>query len=861
MRKYILFFTALVSFFLFSNCATNSDGNHPRGSEISITWELLSVQPESQHKSRVAFTFVNNGRRPLGNSGWVIYFNQISEHVIPESLPAEIRIENITGEYYKLYPTRDFQPLKPGQCKTFEYGLSNIVLRKSDAPVGLYIVFGDSGEPQLITDYLVKPISREVLKGLNTPTPESRFEEDRNLTMLPNDQVPKILPRPYRVIPKARILSFTGSITIRYQTELENEANFLAEFLKSVYLNEIRIQKGNEPGPNVIQLMTANVSVNNTTAEAYILAINDQGVQIRGSDPAGVFYGIQSLIALLPIDVFRETQPALELHFVTIEDAPRFPYRGLHLDVSRNFHSKESVKKLFDLMSFYKLNKFHFHLADDEGWRLAIDGLPELTEVGARRGHTTTEEDKLYPAYGSGPFSDPEKSWGTGHYSREDFIEILRYATARHIEVIPEIDVPGHARAAIKAMDARYRKFQALGNLQKAQEYLLRDFEDQSEYTSAQDYHDNVICVGLESTYNFIEAVIESIISMYREADALLATIHSGGDEVPEGSWEKSSVCKQFLDDHPEIEGVENLHAYFLKRFNKILMSHNLITAGWEEIVLKKVIRGDEEKLEPNPEFLDNKFRAYVWNAVWGWGGEDLAYRLANFGYSVVMCNASNLYFDLAYDRDPDETGLNWSGYVDTRKPFELVPLDIFKTADKDMHGNLLNVEELMRGKVRLSGAGRQNFLGIQGQVWSETIRGPEKLEYMIFPKLLGLAERGWAADPAWVDIQNRDARFTVLEKDWNIFVNMLGQRELPRLDYLFDGVKYRIPLPGATIENSKLKANVRFPGLIILYSLDGSDPDLNSKEYSGPVKVSGQIKLKTFSLNGRSSRTSIVSE
>jgi len=120
MCKYTLFFTALVSFFLFSNCAANSDGNHPRGSEISITWELLSVQLESQHKSRVAFTFVNNGRRPLGNSGWVIYFNQISGYVIPESLTAEIRIENITGEYYKLYPTRDFQPLKPGQCKTFE---------------------------------------------------------------------------------------------------------------------------------------------------------------------------------------------------------------------------------------------------------------------------------------------------------------------------------------------------------------------------------------------------------------------------------------------------------------------------------------------------------------------------------------------------------------------------------------------------------------------------------------------------------------------------------------------------------------------------------------------------------------------
>jgi len=859
MQKLILLITAFSLLLLLDNCAGTSNRKHPTGSEISITWELLSVQPESRQGSRVAFTFVNNGNCPLGNKGWVIYFNQISEDVVPESLPADIRIENITGDYYKLYPTRDFQPIKPGQSRTFEFNLSHLVLRISDAPVGLYIVFDDDEAPQLLTDYVAKPISRDVLKGLDVPTPSSRYEENRNLTRLPYDQLPPILPRPYRLIPKPGTLSFSGPIIIRYQAGLENEASFLADFFKSVYCNEIQMQTGNEPGPAAIQLKMGKISVNNTAAEVYKLNINDQGVQILGSDPAGVFYGIQSLIALLPIAAFREAQQTLDFSFIMIEDAPRFPYRGLHLDVARNFHSKETVIKLLDLMSFYKLNKFHFHLADDEGWRLEIAGLPELTEVGARRGHTTTEDDRLYPAYGSGPFSDPEKSWGTGYYSSEDFMEILRYATARHIEVIPEIDVPGHARAAIKAMDARYHKFQALGDTEKAQEYLLRDFEDQSEYTSAQDYHDNVICVGLESSYNFIEAVIENIVSMYHEAGAPLTTIHSGGDEVPAGSWEKSPVCKQFLEAHPEIGGVENLHAYFLKRFNKNLMSHHLITAGWEEIVLRKVRRGSEESLEPNPDFLNNKFRAYVWNAVWGWGGEDLAYRLANFGYPVVMCNASNLYFDFAYDRDPDETGLSWSGYVDTRKPFELVPFDIFKTADKDMYGNLLNVEELMKDKVRLSDEGRRNFLGIQAQVWSETIRGPEKLEYMIFPKLLGLAERAWALDPAWVWIEDRDARFAALGKDWNIFVNMLGQRELPRLDYLYGGVHYRVSLPGAIIENSLLKANVRFPGLTIRYTTDGSEPDLSSKEYFSPTLVRGPVKLKSFTSSGRGSRTVIV--
>ncbi|MQY72595.1 MAG: family 20 glycosylhydrolase, partial [Dehalococcoidia bacterium] len=553
-------------------------------------------------------------------------------------------------------------------------------------------------------------------------------------------------------------------------------------------------------------------------------------------------------------------QPILSLDLTNIEDAPRFPYRGLHLDVSRNFHSKESVKKLLDLMSFYKLNKFHMHLSDDEGWRLAIDGLPELTELGASRGHTIDELQNLYPAYGSGPFSDPAISYGTGHYSREDFIEILKYATARHIEIIPEIDIPGHARAAIKAMNARYEKYMAQGEPEKAREFLLHDFEDQSEYTSAQNYHDNVICVCLESSYAFIESVVADIVAMYQAAGAPLTAIHCGGDEVPHGAWEKSPVCQTFLQEHPEIGGVDNLHIYFLRRFVNILARHDIKVAGWEEIALRKGSEGTSETLMPNPEFLEDGFQTYVWNAVWGWGGEDLAYRLANFGYPVIMCNASNLYFDLAYNPDPAETGLNWSGYVDTRKPFELTPLDIIKTATTDMYGNPLDIETLTREKARLSDEGKKNFLGIQAQLWSEILRGPDLLEYMAFPKLLGLAERAWATTPGWTEIENREARFEALEDDWNIFVNMLGQRELPRLEYLYGGVNYRIPLPGAVYQDGLLKANVRFPGLTIRYSTDGSEPDSNSMEYSGPVNVGGQIKLRAFSQTGRSSRISTIS-
>ena len=159
------------------------------------------------------------------------------------------------------------------------------------------------------------------------------------------------------------------------------------------------------------------------------------------------------MLALLPIESYKERGKSIALPAVHIVDAPRFHYRGQHLDVARNFQSKESVEKLIDLMAFYKLNYLHLHLTDDEGWRIEIKQLPELTAVGGRRGHTLDEANWLQPSQGSGP--DPKAAPGSGFYTQRDFIEILRYARERHIKVIPEIDLPGHARAAIKSMQSR----------------------------------------------------------------------------------------------------------------------------------------------------------------------------------------------------------------------------------------------------------------------------------------------------------------------------------------------------------------------------------------------------------------------
>ncbi|HUG43770.1 MAG TPA: family 20 glycosylhydrolase, partial [Acidobacteriota bacterium] len=541
---------------------------------------------------------------------------------------------------------------------------------------------------------------------------------------------------------------------------------------------------------------------------------------------------------------------------VRIVDAPRFPYRGLHLDVGRNFQGVELVGKMLDVMAFYKLNRFHFHITEDEGWRIEIGPLPELTEIGGRRGHTLTDEEHLMPSYGSGPF--PGAPPGSGHYSRSEFIHILQLAHNRHIKVIPEIDVPGHARAAIKAMDARHRRLSAEGRGEEAERFLLRDLQDESEYRSVQGWDDNVINVCRESTFRFLETVVDDLAAMYQEAGVPLQVVHVGGDEVPEGVWESSPACQSLIEREPDLTGTEDLFHYFLRRMGRILSERNLVLAGWEEVALMHLPDQPHASV-PNPEFVKEGFRPYVWNSIWGWGGEENAYRLANAGFPVVICNASNFYFDLAYNRDPVEFGYDWAGFVDNRKPWEFSPFNLYARARFNVLGNPIHPEAYAQSSP-LTDAGRSNILGLQGQLWGENAKNPERVEYGALPRMLGLAERAWAQMPDWELVADREPRDALQHAEWNRFANAVGQRELPRLDHLAGGFQYRLPLPGAVVVDGALQANVEFPGLRIRYTTDGTEPTIDAPLYAAPVQVEGEVRLKSFDTRGRGSRTVIVS-
>jgi hexosaminidase len=506
-------------------------------------------------------------------------------------------------------------------------------------------------------------------------------------------------------------------------------------------------------------------------------------------------------------------------------------------------------------MALYKMNVLHFHLNDDEGWRLEIPALPELTQVGGRRGHGGTGEAQLPPSYGSGP--EARSGPGTGFYSKTDFVDILRYARDRHIRVIPEVETPGHARAAIKAMDARYEQLLQAGKKEEASRYLLRDLDDASVYRSVQKWDDNVMNVALPSTYAFIETVVDEIRAMYREAGAPLHTIHLGGDEVPAGVWQKSPAVAALMKKDRGVKTVDDLWFYYYGKVNKILKARSLYLSGWEEAALRKTRVAGKTRHVPNPDFVNENFHAYVWNNVWGWGSEDLAYRLANAGYKVVLAPVTNMYLDMAYYQDFAEPGLYWGSFTDVDKPFNFVPLNYYKNA-RDRQGKPIN-PALQAGKERLTEAGKANIVGLQCLLWSERITTPERQEYMLLPKMLGFAERAWAKDPDWARETDAAKSEALYRQAWALFLHTVSKRELPRLDHYAGGFQYRIPAAGAVVENGQVKANVQLPGWHIRYTTDGSEPTAASPLYQGPVPDKGLIRLKVFSVGGRSGNTTEI--
>ncbi|MCH5345854.1 MAG: family 20 glycosylhydrolase [Muribaculaceae bacterium] len=496
----------------------------------------------------------------------------------------------------------------------------------------------------------------------------------------------------------------------------------------------------------------------------------------------------------------------ISLPNAVINDRPTYPYRGLMIDIARNFQTPEQMRRVIDLMAIYGLNTLHFHPVDDEAWRVEIPALPELTTVGARHGYGF-ESGEYLPQFYAGD-GNPNTVGGTanGYMTRAEYIDMIRYADSLGITVIPEIESPGHARAAIYAMKHRAAK---TGD----RSLLLTEEGDTSVYSTPQAFHDNIMNPALEGPYKFMDIVADAFIDMHREAGVPLEAIHIGGDEVPHSAWSGSPAIAA-LSQKEGLDGNKEIHAYFVKRLADSFAKKGVKLSGWQEIALR-------HSNDYNKAVAPRVYSVNCWNTLPVKGQNIVANDLAAAGYPIVLSNVEHFYLDMVYSHNPDERGLNWGGSTDEFKALNGYP-------------------------AVLCTAPGANIIGISGQVFAETIRNRGNQEMMLLPKMLGLAERAWNPEPTYTDAAFHEV--------------ILGQ--IPKWER--DGLTYHVRQPGIKLvdDGAAFVVNSPYPDAVIRYTTDGSKPT----EQSPVVKPGEKIPTgdathirATLWLNNHPSATTLL--
>lgn len=820
-------------------------GKQPPSSQLSLTWKLEKDSVEARYFKNT-FCLTNNGNKSLADN-WVIYFNQTPIYY-QQPINAPLEIECIGSTYYKMYPTEHYQALAPGETLSFTILSEGNVINVSSVPEGAYIVATDENgkmlQPQNIPIEigLFTPDAQWIRSKNSFPYADGNYlyKQNNDFSKPVDCDILSLFPTPKKVEKTGGVSTFSPKVGLKFDGVFKEEALLLKKQLTS----QLGCTVSDKDEETIIELKKIELPATcQCPDEYYEIVIKNNLLTLKANDAHGIFNACQTLVALLD-NMKLASSPLPNLH---ITDYPDMGHRGIMLDVARNFTKKTDLLKLIDILSFYKMNVLHLHLSDDEAWRVEIPGLEELTEIASRRGHTTDELTCLYPAYAWGWNEADTTSLANGYYSRSDFMDILKYAKERHIRIIPEIDIPGHSRAAIKAMNARYRKYIDTDQ-SKAEEYLLIDFADTSQYLSAQNFTDNVINVAMPSTYRFLEKVIDEIGRMYQDAGVELPAFHVGGDEVPEGIWEGSSICRTFMKEHG-LAKIRDLKDYFLEQILEMLDKRNIQAVGWQDIVMKP-------DNTVNEHFRNSKVLNYCWNTIPEQGGDEVPYKLANAGYPIILCNVGNFYLDMAYCYHVEEPGLRWGGYVDEYVTFDMLPFDIYKSLRRNLKGESVDVKTASNGKQPLTKEGYKNIKGLSGQIWAETIRSFEQIEYYLFPKVFGLAERAWNAQPSWA-----------LSPDSKVYVDAkrkynagIVTYELPRLAKR--GIDFRVSPPGIIVKDGLLFVNTTNPNAVIRYTTDGSEPTENSVKWQTPIACDApQIKAKAFYLGKESVTTVLINE
>ncbi|WP_300602142.1 family 20 glycosylhydrolase [Niabella sp.] len=577
---------------------------------------------------------------------------------------------------------------------------------------------------------------------------------------------PAIIPRPAFV--KSQPGAFRLSATTKIAVPLGNTAaRKLGEVLSQAIKDQtgllVPVTEKNGSAPNTLFINLAP-QADVPGKEDYQLTVNTQSIVLRASEPNGAFYGIQTLLQLLPTDQKELAKRPVSIPAVSITDQPRFEWRGLMLDCGRYYYSMNFLKKLIDYMAMHKMNVFHWHLTEDHGWRLEIKKYPKLTDIGAWR--TTTE-------FSQGRLNGTPTG---GYYTQEQAKELVAYAAERYVTIVPEIEMPGHASAALVA----YPELSCTGGPFKT----LTRWGIQKE----------IFCAGNEKTFAFIEDVIKEVAAIFPGA-----VIHMGGDEAPKDRWKTCPKCQERIHK----EGLKNEHelqSYFVKRVEKIFTAQKRNYIGWDEIL--------EGGLAPN-----------AW--VMSWRGIKGGIEAAKQHHNVVMAPYDYYYLDYYQGKPSLEPNAIFDHAINTLEKvygFEPCPQE-------------LTAEEA--GFIK----------GVQGNVWSEFIHTPEKVEYMAFPRAAAIAETGWTSKDRkqWTDFARR------METQYQRY-------DLRNLNYAKSAYNVWQTTVLDSVTNTaeiSFKTNSYQPE--IRYSTDGNEPTVQSTLYTGPFKVKAPVLIKSATFkNGK---------
>lgn len=469
----------------------------------------------------------------------------------------------------------------------------------------------------------------------------------------------------------------TGSFLLSEKTKLYTnlqggEAELWENYLKAlpVQLKEARMKDRKQ----MLFLLITPKTPQLPSPESYTLSVTSQRIEIRATSGAGLFYGMQTLLQLMqPASTGSYSVPSVE-----IEDTPRFAYRGLMLDVSRHFSTKEFIKKQIDALAYYKINRLHLHLTDAAGWRLEIKKYPLLTDFAAWRTDPTWKKwwngGRKYLRY-------DEPGASGGYYTQDDIREILEYARQHYITVIPEIEMPSHSEEVLTA----YPQLSCSG-----EPYKNSDF-----------------CVGNEETFTFLENVLTEVMELFPSE-----YIHVGGDEAGKSAWKTCPKCqKRMKDEH--LANVDELQSYLIHRIEKFLNNHGRRLLGWDEIL--------QGGIAPNA-------------TVMSWRGEEGGIAAVTSGHHAIMTPGAYCYLD-SYQDAPYSQPEAIGGYLPLKKVYAYDPVPASLTAEQ-----------------------AKLVYGVQGNLWVEYIPTPEHVEYMIYPRMLALAEVAWSAPErkSWPDFHTR---------------------------------------------------------------------------------------------------------